>query len=233
MRIDRVIADRPEHAADVQQQRRPGERAGDRGPADQRSPIEIEAEKYLRPIGDALHERVGADQPENGSPEQDRNAIEAEQNRRPDRQLEQQKDHRLAHRNGAARQRPQPGARDLRVIIPVGDIVQRAAGAAHRDGAYRKEQQQDWIGPAPRGERNSPPAWGTARAKYRSADRAGPAGHKAGPARAASAPPSHSDGCRFDRPALRLRRHPHPPRCARHPLQQCGRGGTQAAGLGG
>ncbi len=159
MRIDRVIADRPEHAADVQQERRPGERAGDRGPADQRSPIEIEAQKYLRPIGDALHERIGGDQHENGSPEQDRNAVEAEKNRRPDRQLQQQKNHRLAHRNGAARQWPQPGTGDLPVIITVRDIVQGAAGAAHGNGAYRKEQQQDRVGPTPRGERDSPPAW--------------------------------------------------------------------------
>src|SRR6202023_3699557 len=70
MRVDRVIADRPEHASDVQQQWRPGERAGDGGPADARSPIEIEAQKNLWPIRDALHKRICADQPENGSPEQ-------------------------------------------------------------------------------------------------------------------------------------------------------------------
>src|SRR5690242_21354164 len=91
MGIDRVVTDGPEDATDVEQQCWPGERASDGSPADQSPPVEIEAEKHLRPIRDALHERIGGDQYKDSGPEQDRSAVEAEQNRRPEGQLQQQK----------------------------------------------------------------------------------------------------------------------------------------------
>ncbi len=67
-------------------------------------------------------------------------AVEAEQHGGADRQLQQQKPHRLTHGHRAARQWAQPGARDLPVVIAVGDVVQGAAGAAHDDGAEREQR---------------------------------------------------------------------------------------------
>src|SRR6516165_11552086 len=52
MCVDRIVADCPEHAAEIEQQRRRSERAGDSGPSDQRTPTKVEAEEYLRPISD-------------------------------------------------------------------------------------------------------------------------------------------------------------------------------------
>src|SRR5215472_6312376 len=43
--------------------------------------------------------------------------------------------------------------------MTIGKVVECAACTAHRDGADREQQQQHWIGPAFRGERNPPPAW--------------------------------------------------------------------------
>src|SRR5215469_1680790 len=97
MCVDRVVADCPGHAAEIEQQRRRSERAGDSRPSDQRAPVEVEAEEYLWPISDALHERVSADQAQNRTSEQYRRPIEAQQNRGAEPELEYQKHARAAH----------------------------------------------------------------------------------------------------------------------------------------
>ncbi len=61
MGVDRVVADRPQDAAGVEEHRRPVEAAEDRRPAHQRPPRKGDPEAELRPVGDALHEGVDRD----------------------------------------------------------------------------------------------------------------------------------------------------------------------------
>ena len=53
---------------------------------------------------------------------------------------------------------PRARALDLAVEIAVGDVVQGAAGAAHRHGADAEEGDEPPVGPAIGGERDAPPA---------------------------------------------------------------------------
>ena len=158
MRVDRVVAERPENPAEIEQYRWPGEGTGHRGPAEEGAPVEVEPEKELRPPGDALHERVGADQRQHADPEPPAQGFEAEQHGAADRELHRHEDDRLRHADPAARQGAQPGAGDFAVILAVGDVVERAAGAAHCDGADRKQQQEQRIGPSRTRQRDPPPA---------------------------------------------------------------------------
>ena len=49
------------------------------------------------------------------------------------------------------------GARDEPVIVTVGNIVERAAGAAHDDGPDGQKHDQPRFGPPRGGERDPPP----------------------------------------------------------------------------
>src|SRR5438105_3358963 len=158
MRVDRVVAQGPEDAPEIEQYRWPGEGTGDRGPAEEGAPVEVEPKKQLRPPGDALHEGVGADQSQDADSEPPAQGFEAEQHRGADRELYRHEDDRLPDADPAARQRTPQGPLDLAVILAVGDVVQRAAGAAHCDGADREQQQQHRVGPSRPSQRNAPPA---------------------------------------------------------------------------
>ena len=98
MGVDRVVAERPEEARGVEQQRRGGELAGRRRPADQRAPVEGDAEEGLRPPGDPLHQRIDHDQRQRAERERDREAVEGESGP-------------AARPAAAARGRPAPAAR--------------------------------------------------------------------------------------------------------------------------
>ena len=180
MRVDRVVADSPEHPAEIEQQRRPAERAGDRGPADQRPPIEIEAEKELRPIGHPLHQRISADQSENGDPEHYADPVQAEQHGGADCQLRQhRKTIARAHADRTARQRPQPGAGDLAVIMAIGDVVEGAARAPHATAPSANSAIS--AGSGQRGRpAQSPTSRETAAARSRSGGRGGRGARRAG-----------------------------------------------------
>ena len=157
MRIDRVVAERPEEAGDVQRERRRRQVAGDRGPADQRAPVEGQAQERLGPPGDPLHERVHDHQRQRCQAEQDGEAVEAEQDEQPDQKLQGEECQRLAGGQLAARQRPVARALDPGVEVAIGEVVDHAPGAAHRHRPDREQREQLEIRPSGR-QRDRPPA---------------------------------------------------------------------------
>ena len=177
-RVDRIVAEGPEHAASVQQNGRYRQRAGrghdqarsanaalaehpeqpeghderaDRSgrKPHQRAPVEREAQPRLRPPRDPLHERVGGHQPQR------------QHAQRPAQRRQRQQDHQ---RRQAAPQherpglldadlprghRPQGGARHLGVDVAVDDVVVGAAGRPHQRRAQEEQQEQHRVGHAP------------------------------------------------------------------------------------
>ena len=157
MGVDRVVAERPEEARGVEQQRRGRELAGRRRPADQSAPVEGDAEEGLRPPGDPLHQRVDHDQRQGRQREADREAVEGEQHERPDQRLQREEGQRLRHAEPAAGERSLAGALDPGVEVAVDQVVDHAAGAAHRHRAEREQRDEPEVGPAG-GQRQRPPA---------------------------------------------------------------------------
>src|SRR5216683_2230484 len=160
MGVDRVVAERPADAAGIEQQRRLGQGTGCRRPAEQRAPVEIEPQEELRPIGNALHEGIGRDQQQHEKAERDRQPVEAEQHGGADGELQREEDCGAAYADGAARDRPCPGAGDRGVEIAVDDVVEGAAGAAHHHSTEREEDDEAPIRPEARRRREGdrPPA---------------------------------------------------------------------------
>ncbi len=112
----------------------------------------------MRPVGDPLHQRIGADEQQHEESQADRQPVEAGLHRGADRQLQAHEHQRLTYRYGAARQRPDARSRHLRIEVAVDDVVERAAGAAHRYGADAEKRHQPPIGPSGRRQRDRPPA---------------------------------------------------------------------------
>ena len=147
VRIDRVVHERPQHAARVQRRdRRPVARAVDGGPADERAPVEREAEHRLRPVGHALRQRVQHPQRRAREAEANRVRRQAHEHREPRRQLRAEEAERLRHAERARRERPRLCALPLTVDVAVPQVVDRAAGAAHRKAADAKKREQCQVG---------------------------------------------------------------------------------------
>lgn len=138
--VDRVIGDRPQGEAEIEQVDRAGDQAGG-GRADQDAPVEGEAEPGLRPPGDALGEGIDGDQRQ-GEQGGDLRVPGQEQ---PDdearAELGGEEEVSVAQRDRAGRDRAGDRAGDFRVEVAVCDVVPGAAGAAHDDGA--DEEQED------------------------------------------------------------------------------------------
>ncbi len=142
-RVERVVADHPEHASDPQPPGGGFETAGDARPADQRAPAEDEAEPRLRPPGDPLHEGVGGDQGDAGERGDDaRPGAAGVSTSRPTRQSERDQHPRGARADPAAGQRAEAGAGDLPVEVAVDEVVIDAARRAHREGAEQEPGEQ-------------------------------------------------------------------------------------------
>ncbi len=112
----------------------------------------------MRPIGDALHEGIGRDQHDHEEAEQDRQAIEREEDRRAERELQEHERDRGFDADRARGDRPHAGALDLGVEVAIDDVVEGAAGAAHHHRADAEQHDQLPIGPASGREGDAPPA---------------------------------------------------------------------------
>ena len=160
--VDGVVADHPGDRAGIEQKRRHIEPAESAGPAHQRAPGKRQPEHDLRPIGDALHERIDHDDGERGDAERDGEAVERDQYGKADKRLQDEEQSRLRDAHLAGRDRPRAGALDGAVEIAIDDVVPGAAGAAHGKGADEKQNEmQDVRRPRvgrDRGERRRPPA---------------------------------------------------------------------------
>ena len=158
--VDRVVDQGPGDAADIERDGGPGERAGHRGIAHQRAPVEGQPQHDLRPVGEALHRRIDGDQDQRQQRHAAGELVELEQDRRADGRLQHHPDQRIAQLHLARRQRPAARALDLGIDLAVDDVVPGAARAAHGERAQR-EQRHPADQPAPfrRGaQRRRPPA---------------------------------------------------------------------------
>ena len=97
MGVDGVVADHPGDRAGIEQKRRRIEAAEGAGPAHQRAPGKRQAEHDLRPIGDALHERIDHHDGERSDAERDGEAIERDQYGKADKRLQDEEQSRLRH----------------------------------------------------------------------------------------------------------------------------------------
>src|SRR5262245_36183722 len=118
----------------------------DGGPADKRSPVEGDPQEDLRPIGEALHERVDHDRDQRGGTDEDREAVELEKDRKADHALGSEIDERRNEAYLAGGDRAGAGTFNFAVEVAVDDVVEGAACAAHDDGADEEEQRVPEIG---------------------------------------------------------------------------------------
>ena len=88
--------------------------------------------------------------------------VELQQNRKAKQALGCEKDESLFHAHPARRNGPALRARNAPVIIPVNNVIERAAGTPHDDGAHQEQEgePQVWQATALRNLRQeqSPPA---------------------------------------------------------------------------
>ena len=117
-----------------------------RRPAQQRAPVEGQAQHRLRPIGDALHERIDGDDRQRGNPEDDREPVKLREHQESRKAERNQECKCLCDAHLARRDRPQLGALNLAIEIAVGNVVQRAARSAHDNGANEEQQPIPRIG---------------------------------------------------------------------------------------
>ena len=141
VRVDGVIADHPGDRPGIEHERRPIEPAEGGRPAHQRAPGEGEAEHDLRPIGDALHERIDGDHQQRGEAGHHREAVELDQHQQSDQRLRQHEERGLRDRHLFRRDRPRARALDQGVEIAIDQIVPGAAGAAHGKGADERTRR--------------------------------------------------------------------------------------------
>ena len=156
MGVDRVVAQRPGDAGDIEQPRRPADAALDRSPAQQRTVVEGEAEEGLRPVRDALHQGVEDHQQQRAHSKQDREQVELQQNGEARAQQHRHKGDGPLHPDGAGRQRTPAGALHACVEVAVEDVVEGAAGGPHHERAGGEEHQKLQIRQPLRGETDGP-----------------------------------------------------------------------------
>ena len=121
VRVDRVVTHGPAYRADVKESCGPPKRTLDGAPANQRSPIEGQAQDDLRPIGKSLHERIDRNNRERGNPKFDGEEVELEQHDQSNAREHHRKTERLfgcdlARRNGPARR---PGHLGVDIAIDI------------------------------------------------------------------------------------------------------------------
>ncbi|KAG1452489.1 hypothetical protein G6F57_015923 [Rhizopus arrhizus] len=139
--VDAVVAHLPEHRAE------PHGHGGQRhvvlrvGPGHQHAPVKADAQHHLRPVGDALAQRVDEDEGQYGHSQPAAHFVQEEQQRTADHQLAQQEPHGVVHRQLAAGQRAKARAFDVLVEVAVAHVVDRAAAATHQQGAQREDEQ--------------------------------------------------------------------------------------------
>ena len=124
--------------------------------------LKREAKAELRPVGDALQERIDHHRRQRHDPGDDREEVELQQDDEADERLHQHRDLRAADAGLSARDGPRARARHLGVDVAVDDVVVGASRSAHGDRADEKEHKVPEVRqPAGRirGERRRPPAW--------------------------------------------------------------------------
>src|SRR6185437_6806834 len=162
MRIDRAVSDHPGNRTGIQHERGPIETPECGRPTHQRTPRESEAEKNLRPIGDAFHVRIDDDYEERGEARHNREAIELEQDQETDECLRQHENGGLRDGDLTRRNRPRARAFDEAIEITINQIIPGATGAAHCKGT---DEKQDDVPRAREtagmhsGKTDRPPAW--------------------------------------------------------------------------
>ena len=158
MGVDRVVAQGPGDAADVEQPCRPADTALDRGPAQKSAVVKCKSQKGLRPIGDALHQGVEHHQQEGAHPQQNREQVELQQDGESRAQQHCHEGDGSLQPDGTGRQRAPAGALDLGVEVAVEDVVKGAAGGTHHERAGGKEHHQLQARQPIRGESDRPEA---------------------------------------------------------------------------
>ena len=110
MRVDGIVDDRPADARRVERQRGgPGDGALRRRPGHQHAPVERQAERQLRPVGDALHQRVEQHQRQRRDAQHNGGPVELQQQQRADRQLRREEHQRVQQRDAPAGDGPAAG----------------------------------------------------------------------------------------------------------------------------
>ncbi|MNS86773.1 hypothetical protein D3C72_1206880 [compost metagenome] len=149
--VDAVVAHLPQHRA------QPHRDGGQRhhvlrvGPGHQHAPVKADAQHHLRPVRDALAQRVDEDEGQHGQGQPAAHLVQEEQQRSADQQLAHQEPHGVLHRQLAAGQRTEARAFDVLVEVAVAHVVDGAADAAHQQRAQRKDDQPLQVGQPARG----------------------------------------------------------------------------------
>ena len=161
MGVNGVIAQSPEQPRPIQRHCGQGDLAPHRRPSQQRPPIEGQSQPRLRPMGDALHQRIRKDQQQRRHPHPNGKDLELHQHGQPHRQLRRQKNRRLPPGNLVGGDGTILGPLDPRIEIPVGDVVDGAARPPHHhrpDGEQQRIFNQRPIKGRCR-QHQTPPAW--------------------------------------------------------------------------
>src|SRR5262245_50598058 len=91
MGVDRVIGERPGDAAEIEKEGWPGEAVMNGAPADECSPIEGQPQENLRPVGEALHERIDGDDGQRCRADREGRYIELKQDEETQQALQAEK----------------------------------------------------------------------------------------------------------------------------------------------
>src|SRR5215471_17217739 len=135
MGVDDVVANRPKETARVKKIGTKRERPRCGRITEKHAPIESESEPSLGPPSDPLHKRIGGDEHKRARPEQDRKAVEGGKDQEAKKAESDRKGPSACNADRAGRDRPSARAGNLRIEIPVDDVIIGAAGAPHDDRA--------------------------------------------------------------------------------------------------
>ena len=109
MRIDGIIHDRPADSRCVERQGGlPDHGALSGRPGHEDAPVEDEPEHQLRPVGDALHQRVQQHQGQRGDAQQDGGPVELQQQQGARRELRREEHQRVQNGDAPAGDGPAP-----------------------------------------------------------------------------------------------------------------------------
>ena len=133
--VDRVVEEGPSDAGGVEDQRRDMERSGVGGEGQKRAPVEGKPKEDLWPPCEAFGEGVDRDSDHRQHAEKDGVEVEGEEDGEGDEGLDHHPDGGLFRSHLPRGDRAGAGAGDLSVELAVGDIVPRAARAAHEESA--------------------------------------------------------------------------------------------------
>ena len=196
--VDRVVDQRPGDAAGIEREGGPRQRAGHRGIAHQRAPVEGQPQHDLRPRGEALHRRIDGDQDQRQQRHAAGELVELEQ--------DGDADQRLQHHPDQARcaASPRPTAAAGRACARPGHrpCGRRCRSRCSPRRAWRARPARTAPSSRPGGPIPAPrPAPATtsraaSAARCRSAGPSAPAGRRAAPTAAGSAATNAAGRCR-------------------------------------